>query len=71
MRRNHLMYSIVTGGVPSANTDRGTIYDKKYQSTSSSLTLGGGTYTRTDWPSGSIIDATGPYNFIITGTRTP
>ena len=36
-----------------------------------SLTLGGGTYTRTDWPSGSIIDATGPYNFIITGTRTP
>ena len=71
IRRNHLMYDIVTGGVPSANTDRGTIYDKHYDSTSSALTLSGGTYTRRDYPSGSLVDATGPYNFIITGTRTP
>jgi len=72
MRRNHLMYSIVNPFDPlSEYTQRGTIYDKKYQSTSSMISLGGGTYTRTDWPSGTIINATGPYDFVITGTRTP
>jgi hypothetical protein len=69
--RRHLVYNVATSIV---GTNKGTFYDKKYQSTTDTLTGPSGTpsiYTRTWTPSGAIIDSSGPYYFTTNGERTP
>ena len=68
--RNHPLYNVSVSGSFSG-TDKGTIYDKQYPSTTTTLILGGGTYTRKYIPSGTLVNATGPWKFGITTNRTP
>ena len=67
--RRALNYNVATSIV---GTNRGTFYDKKYDSYTDTLSgPSGGVYTRTYDPSGSLVDSSGPYYFTTNGERTP
>ena len=74
LRRRCPMYQVLASAVspPHAN-NRGTFFDKKYGGTTESSALGpfGGLYTKTYTPSGTLVDATGPYQFVISAERSP
>ncbi len=69
LKRRHPLYNVST---TNSGTHRGTFEDKKYASTTDTLSgPSGGVYTRTYTPSGSMTDASGPYYFVSPGERTP
>ena len=70
LKRNCPMYKILATAVdpPHAN-NRGGFLDQKYASTTNTLNLSGGVYTRTFTPSGSLTNASGPWEFVISGER--